>query len=381
MNDIPSAFLGALSPAGFLAEYWQKKPLLVRQAIPGFVSPVTPDQFLSLACREDALTRLIVEKGGAYPWELREGPFNRRDLDTAPGEVWSMLIQEMDRMVPEVHDLWRHVSFLPNWRLDDIMVSLATSGGGVGAHIDNYDVFLLQAHGRRRWQIGLSPRHDEELIPDLDVSILAEFEPQAEWILEPGDMLYLPPRFAHYGVALDTCMTYSFGCRAPSAVEIMGALFEQALEDTDPDLRYADPDLKPVQHTGMMDDAPAAFARALLSDVGLRAERTLGRVLTEPRRYVEMPPGQDQDIQRALQSGARLYCPSPGQGLYRMSQDGSTVLLFIRGEVFELHPSLVNFATALTSVGGAGDGDIPDTDTGLLDLLEELVAEGALLLR
>lgn len=385
MTPMPKSlpFLGGLSPEAFLAEYWQKKPLLVRQAIPGFTSPITPNAFRALATHPDAATRLIVEEGGEYPWELMEGPFDADELDPMPGDVWSMLIQEMDRMEPAVHDLWQHVSFLPNWRLDDIMVSLASPGGGVGAHIDNYDVFLLQGHGRRRWQIGLSPVEDETLLPDLDVSILADFEPDAEWILEPGDMLYLPPRFAHYGVALDTCMTYSFGCRAPSAVELMGALLEQSMTSLDPDVRYGDPDLKPSTEPGFLDDAPLAYARGLLADVAQSADRTLGMVLTEPRRYAELDAGPEltpRELRGRLADGARLFGLAPYQVLYRRSPGGDVLWLFVRGECLELDVSFEPFARALASVAGAGRADVPD-NTELLGMLADLVAENMLLLR
>jgi 50S ribosomal protein L16 3-hydroxylase len=344
---------------------------------------VSPDAFLELATRPDAATRLIVEEGGAYPWELMEGPFDPDELDPVPGDVWSMLIQEMDRMDPAVHALWKHVSFLPNWRLDDIMVSLASPGGGVGAHIDNYDVFLLQGHGRRRWQIGLSPVDEEVLIPDLDVSILADFSPDAEWILEPGDMLYLPPRFAHYGVALDSCMTFSFGCRAPSPVELTGALLEQAMNALDPELRYSDPGLKAATIPGLLDDAPLAYARGLLADVAAAADRTLGMVLSEPRRYAELDAGPDltpRELRARLSAGERLYGLAPYQVMHRRSPDGDVLWLFVRGECVELHMSMEPFARALSSVDGAGADDVPD-DPDLLDTLVDLVAEHMLLLR
>lgn len=378
-----SSFLGGMTPQAFLSEYWQKKPLLVRQAIPGFTTPVSPDAFLELATRPDAATRLIVEEGGAHPWELMEGPFDPDELDPVPGDVWSMLIQEMDRMHPAVHALWKHVSFLPNWRLDDIMVSLASPGGGVGAHIDNYDVFLLQGHGRRRWQIGHAPVDEEVLLPDLDVSILADFTPHAEWILEPGDMLYLPPRFAHYGVALDTCMTFSFGCRAPSAVELTGALLEQAMTGLDPDRRYGDPDLQAATVPGVLDDAPLAFARELLAEVAADADRTLGRVLTEPRRYAELDAGPEltpAELKERLSSGERLHGLAPYQVLHRRAPGSDVLRLFVRGECMELDASFEPFAQALCSVEGAGAEEVQD-DPVLLDALVDLLAEHMLLLR
>lgn len=214
--QIPDSFFGSLTAEQFLSEYWQKKPLLVRGAWSGFDNPLPPAAFLKLSEREDAMSRLMVQHEGEHNWELDEGPFEASRFTNMPDSHWTLLIQEVDRLEPAVRDMLGVVDFLPKWRLDDIMISYAANGGGVGAHIDNYDVFLLQAHGRRRWQINTSPVQDEVLIEDIDVSILADFEADRDWVLEPGDMLYLPPRIAHYGVAEGECMTFSIGCRAPS---------------------------------------------------------------------------------------------------------------------------------------------------------------------
>ena len=374
-------FLGELSPEEFLRDYWQKKPLLVRQAIPGFASPVSPDAFMDLATRDDALVRLIVEQGGEYPWQLFEGPFDPEEIEDMPGDVWSMLIQEVDRMVPAVHDLWHHVSFLPNWRLDDIMVSLASPEGGVGAHIDEYDVFLVQGWGRRRWQIGGAPEVDASHIPDLDVRILESFEPASEWIVEPGDMLYLPPRFAHYGVALDPCMTFSLGCRAPSAMEFTGALLERALESMDPDDRYGDPNLSPSSAPGLLGADATAYARSVLASLGDDGlEDLVGRVITEPRRYTEWddaPALRPSALRAALDRGARIYAPAPYQALYRVTPQ--ECVLYLRGDRIDLSRDMEPMLRALTSAPGALASDIP-AGADVMALLADLVSEGQLIL-
>jgi 50S ribosomal protein L16 3-hydroxylase len=202
--SIPETLLGDLTPEAFLRDYWQKKPLLIRGALPDFVTPVAPDELAGLACEDDVTARLILEQGGDYPWQMRFGPFDEDDFAALPETHWTLLVQEVDRLVPEVADLLDAFRFLPNWRIDDVQISYAPPHGNAGAHLDNYDVFLLQGMGRRRWQISSTPiPEDEEVyVEDVDVRILQDFEPDEEWIVEPGDLLYLPPRLRRIGTAL-----------------------------------------------------------------------------------------------------------------------------------------------------------------------------------
>ncbi|HET6567122.1 MAG TPA: cupin domain-containing protein, partial [Rhodothermales bacterium] len=260
----PVPLLGGLSPADFLAEYWQKKPLLVRGALPDFESPVSPEDLAGLACEPDVSARLILERGGDYPWQLRHGPFDEQDFaDLAPTH-WTLLVSEVDRWVPEVAALLDRFRFIPSWRIDDVMISYAPAEGGVGAHVDNYDVFLLQAKGQRRWQIGAGPVQEENLVPDIDIRMLRDFEPEEEWLLAPGDLLYLPPRIAHHGVAVGDCMTYSIGFRAPSYQDILTGFLSYLAEQVDPLARYSDPDLKPQLHPGEIGPSALGKVRALL---------------------------------------------------------------------------------------------------------------------
>jgi len=194
--------LGGLTPERFLAEYWQKRPLLVRQAIPGFKSPLSADELAGLACEPEVESRLILEKGGSRPWQLEHGPFEEERFATLPESHWTLLVQRVNHWVPAVADLLDHFAFLPSWRLDDIMISYAADQGSVGPHTDQYDVFLLQGAGRRRWQIDASVTDESPLLDHPDLRILAQFHATDEWVLEPGDLLYLPPGLAHYGVAL-----------------------------------------------------------------------------------------------------------------------------------------------------------------------------------
>lgn len=219
-SDIPLEVLGGISAREFLRDYWQKKPLLIRQAIPGFQSPISPDELAGLSLEEEVESRLVIEHG-AQPWELRRGPFTEETYQSLPERDWTLLVQAVDQFVPEVSELLEHFRFLPSWRIDDVMISYAAPGGGVGPHFDNYDVFLLQGYGKRRWRIGQMCDSQSPLMKHADLRILADFEGSDDWVLEPGDMLYLPPRLAHLGTAVDECMTYSVGFRAPSAAEVL----------------------------------------------------------------------------------------------------------------------------------------------------------------
>ena len=248
-----SLSLGDLTAADFLRDYWQKQPLLIRNAIPNYQCPLSPDELAGLACEEDVESRIILEKDGANPWECRHGPFDENIFTTLPSSHWTLLIQECNKHDVDIALLLDKFKFIPNWRVDDIMVSYAPPQGSVGPHTDQYDVFLLQGLGQRRWQIHTQPVEESDFIPGLDLRILKHFVAEEEWILNPGDMLYLPPGVAHYGVALDDCITLSVGFRAPSYADLISSFVEYQLSRIDSDLfapRYRDPDLQLQQHPG-----------------------------------------------------------------------------------------------------------------------------------
>jgi len=247
---VPLQLLGNLTPETFLADYWQKKPLLIRGAIPDFFSPIDPDELAGLACEPEVESRLILEKDGPSPWTLEHGPFKEQRFAELPETHWTLLVQEGNKYVPELAGLMEQFSFIPSWRVDDVMVSFAPDQGTVGPHIDQYDVFLLQGLGTRRWQVSEEPVDDSNRIPDLDLSILREFVSTDEWVLEPGDMLYLPPGIAHYGVALEDCITLSIGFRAPSYADIISGYTDDIASQLSNDQRYTDPDLHLQRHPG-----------------------------------------------------------------------------------------------------------------------------------
>lgn len=239
------ALLRGLSPRDFLARHWQKRPLLVRGALPRFRDPLTPAALLKLACRDDVESRLVRVSGGRRPFERTDGPQDPRSLSRLPDADWTLLVDGVEQHVPGAAQLQRLFSFIPRWRFDDVMVSFAVRGGTVGPHVDNYDVFLIQGRGRRRWQIQRDP--DRALRRGLDLQVLRRFEPEATWVLEQGDILYVPPGTAHYGVALEDCLTYSVGFRAPSHRALVALAAEALIASIPADRLYADPDLKPRQ--------------------------------------------------------------------------------------------------------------------------------------
>ena len=285
----PLTLLGGISPARFMRQYWQKKPLLIRQAVPGMQPLLARAALFAMAGQDDVESRLITRAATGESWRLRHGPFARTAIPKLSQPGWTLLLQGLDLHLDAAHALLEQFAFVPRARLDDLMVSFATDGGGVGPHFDSYDVFLLQAQGQRRWRIGR--QKDLTLQPDVPLKILRDFQPEQEWVLEPGDMLYLPPRYAHDGVAQGECMTYSIGFRAPAQGEWAQDLLQRLADmaGDSPGVRYADRDQAATAHAGVIPAALQTFARRALEKVfsdPLALERSLGESLTEPKANV-----------------------------------------------------------------------------------------------
>ncbi|WP_166362976.1 cupin domain-containing protein [Pseudomonas akapageensis] len=332
--DTPLQLLGGLTAREFLRDYWQKKPLLIRQAFPDFESPIDADELAGLSLEEEVESRLVIEHG-ERPWEMRRGPFAEDEFSKLPEREWTLLVQAVDQFVPEVGELLENFRFLPSWRIDDVMISFAAPGGSVGPHFDNYDVFLLQGQGKRNWKIGQMCNSDSPLIDHADLRILADFQQSDEWTLEPGDMLYLPPRLAHCGVAVDDCMTYSVGFRAPSAAEVLTHFTDflsQFLPDED---RYSDADAQPVSDPHQIQHDALDRLKRLLAE-HMSDERLLltwfGQFMTEPR-YPELVAGdelEEEDLLAGLEQGAILI-RNPSARL-AWSEVDDDLLLFASGQ-------------------------------------------------
>ena len=327
-NNQALTLLAGLSAEQFFAEYWQKKPLLIRQAIPNFKPLLSIEALFALASRDDVESRLITYF--KQHWEMKNGPL--KTLPQKEKKDWTMLVQGVNLHDPAADALLREFRFAPDARLDDLMISYAREGGGVGPHFDSYDVFLLQAHGQRRWQI--SAQTDLSLIEGMPLKILSNFQCEQEFILEPGDMLYLPPHYAHDGVALGECMTYSIGFRSPSYQEMGESLMQFMADSIELPGRYADPDLKASKHPAeisaqMMDTIADELEKITFSREDI--EIFIGEYLTEPKASVffEAPKRAlvpEQFIEKALGNGVRLSLKT--QMLYQGKH------VFINGESF-----------------------------------------------
>ena len=327
--DQPLPLLGGLSPSQFMKRHWHKKPLLIRQAIPGMQPLLERSELLDLAARDDVQSRLVIQQAASakQPWRLRHGPFARRSLPPFKKPGWTLLVQSVDLLDARVQALREQFRFVPDARLADVMISYASDGGGVGPHFDSYDVFLLQAQGRRRWRIGR--QKDLSLQDGMPLKILADFQPEQEFLLEAGDMLYLPPRYAHDGVAQGECMTYSIGFRAPDQVELAQSLLQgmaEQLAENMPPKRYRDSGQAAAAHPAQIPAELQAFAQEALHqalrDPQLLA-RILGEQLSEPPAAVWFAP---QESAGGLHNGV---CLDRGT---RMLYDAQHV--FINGESY-----------------------------------------------
>jgi 50S ribosomal protein L16 3-hydroxylase len=284
-----------LSVDEFLSEYWQNQPLLIPNAFPNFESPLSPDELAGLSLEEDIESRIVIEQGKSGLWELQTGPFEESTFTDLPDSHWSLLVQAVDLWIPEVKALLQKFDFLPPWRLDDIMVSYAPIGGSVGPHFDYYDVFLLQGLGQRRWKVGQSSDHNSPRLPDTPLRILSNFSSLQEWVLNPGDILYLPPQLAHWGIAENDCLTYSIGFRSPSLSDMLGDLATELMTQDHP-AYFRDPKLTSAManktiHPLFIQQIKSLLGE-LLDDEKLLAE-WFARYMTAPK-YPELLEATDE---------------------------------------------------------------------------------------
>jgi 50S ribosomal protein L16 3-hydroxylase len=331
-----------MTPARFLREFWQKKPLLIRGAFPDFVSPLEPEDLAGLACEELALSRIVEHDRANDRWTLRTGPFAEADFPGMPDHDWTLLVQDVDKWDADVAALIDHFAFLPRWRIDDVMISFAAPGGSVGPHVDQYDVFLLQGKGHRRWQIDASPNPPLAFRDDAEIKLLREFTATHEWVLAPGDMLYLPPGVPHNGVADDACLTFSLGMRAPSAAELLGDFVDTLAADADEAIRYSDPDLAPARDPMEIDDAAMGRAIEALNALRMNDQERLadwfGRFVTSYRSagIVAAPAGamDRASVEAGLAAGGLLHRNPFSRVAWR--KVGRGALLFVAGQSWRL---------------------------------------------
>lgn len=368
----------------FLREAWQSRPLLMRQALPGFRSPLSADELAGLACEPSVESRLVLEQG-ARPWEVRHGPFDDADFAALPESHWTLLVQDVDKHVPAVADLLDAFGFIPDWRFDDIMVSYAADQGSVGPHLDEYDVFLIQAEGRRRWQIAPPPAGEPDLVPGLDLAILERFQGSEQWVLEPGDLLYLPPGVPHWGIAEGPCMTWSVGLRAPDWRELATGWCDEAIARRLPRARYGDPGLRAQRHRGEITaDLRSSLRERIETALGGADEATfaawLGSYLTEPKENLEPRPPEapisPADLRRTLTEAGQLT-RTASRILFTRLGDGRT-LLFAAGGTQEIAPALHELAVLLADNRELSAGRLAAwlDDPAGLELLTALYNQG-----
>lgn len=336
-------FNTGLTQQQFLTQYWQKKPLLIRQAWEKIDAVLNADELAGLACEQDIESRLIQEFGENGPWQVKHGPFTEADFTSLPETHWTLLVQDVDKHVPELNDIMAKFNFIPDWRRDDLMVSYAPEGGSVGPHTDGYDVFLLQAQGTRRWQISQEPLSEAEFIDGLDLKILNTFEADDEWELQPGDMLYLPPHFAHHGVALNDCITFSIGFRAPTQLELLDAFMHSLMEREAGQLRYRDPGLQVCDDDKYIDIAALRRFKQSLVNCIEQADDVLmdavGRLLTETKPSLElladelMSESEGFSLSELFAQGEQLQRNSYIRVAW--SEDDDNIQLFAAGETFK----------------------------------------------
>jgi 50S ribosomal protein L16 3-hydroxylase len=370
--DTRLPLLGGLSPAQFMKRHWQKQPLLVRQALPGVQPPIDRAGLAALAASDEVESRLVAQQPGDR-WTLRQGPIPKLPAWSKP--QWTLLVQGLDLHVDAAHDLLCRFRFVPEARLDDLMLSYASEGGGVGPHFDSYDVFLIQVSGRRHWRIGrLGVSTSGALREDVPLKVLADFEPEQDFVLEPGDMLYLPPGWAHDGVAVGgDCMTASVGFRSPWRGELANELLVRLTDDEEAprgDRMYVDPRQAATAEPGRIPEALTAFAReAVLKAVAqpLALERALGEALTEPKPRVFFEPGDALPPGR----GARL---SPRT---RMMYDAAHV--FINGQSFRAGGRDATLMRRLADRRTLSVAEVARLSEGARDLLDQWTEDGWIL--
>ena len=353
--------------AKFLRDYWQKKPLLIRSAFPEFVSPLQPEDLAGLACEELALSRIVSHDRAADAWTLRTGPFTEEEFPGMPDHDWTLLVQDVDKWDVDVRQLLQHFDFLPRWRIDDVMVSFAATGGSVGAHVDQYDVFLLQGQGQRRWQIDAGKNPPTRFRDDVELKLLREFTATHDWVLEPGDMLYLPPGVPHHGVAVNPCLTFSIGMRAPSSAELVSDYLDNLIADADESLRYHDPDLTPPKDPNEIDAAAMVRAVQALNTLRLNDPDKLGdwfgRFITTYRASGEVVAGGDPrsriEIEWDLQQGAVLQRHPFSRVAWRRS--GRQATLFCSGLEFSLPVKDAQRLAAAETLDGDAYAELSET--------------------
>ncbi len=384
MDDRPLRLLGGLTASEFLRDYWQKRPLFVRGAWPDLACPISAEELAGLACEEEVTARLVQERHRKQPWLVSYGPFDEKVFARLPKTHWTFLVNDCEKHVPELQALVEPFRFIPDWRIDDLQISYAADQGSVGPHYDDYDVFLLQLEGRREWRFGAAPLTDLSCVDGLDLRLLRHFDADTVVVVEPGDLLYLPPRVGHHGIAQGPCMTASVGFRAPAHRDLLHAFAEALVARTPEDHRYADPDLAPRASSAEITPTAVHKFRQTISALTAMTDREfrdwLGCYLTEPKLEVERPE-QPLDAQRFTQWLGEADAALARNPRTRMAfcADEEAVVLYVNGECHALPAAFRQDVEVLSTAGTLRPWQLVHRDAPELQaVIYTLVCAGAL---
>jgi 50S ribosomal protein L16 3-hydroxylase len=363
-------------PADFYARYWQREPVLIRQAIENFRSPVSGDDLAGLACMEEVESRIIIEKGCAVPWEVRHGPFAEETFSSLPETHWTLLVQAVDHWDDDIAALRRLFPNIANWRLDDVMVSYAAVGGSVGPHFDSYDVFLLQGSGRRRWRLGGRVDSNTPLRQHPELRLLKSFDETHDYLLDPGDALYVPPNVAHWGIAETESVTLSIGFRAPLISELLEGNAAAISSELPPDLRYTDQssDLSATLPAGEITTELVARLHELVLEYSTQEAfaRWFGSFATE-RKYLADPEHlTNREIDENIRRGKS--CRTRNDARFAFLVRASAIDLFADGTRFECPLEAAEFIHRLCSGVALQQSDLESWR----DIVLSLAAQGSL---
>ncbi len=349
-----TASIGDLTVRTFLKRYWQKSPHLIRKAFPRILSPISAGELAGLACEAGIESRLVIKTRTKPGWLVRHGPFRAKDFSSLPEKKWTLLVQDADKHVPELADFLMQFHFIPTWRIDDLMISFAANGGSVGPHADFYDVFLLQVQGQRRWSISRK-QHAQTVKQGLELSQVRAFKPQHTWLLEPGDMLYLPPGVAHHGIAEGECMTFSIGFRVPTDAELLADLSTRLLTRLNKEARYSDPNLTPAQmNPGLITNKARSAIRERMRNAMRQnpdeLDEWFGCFITEPKPWLVPAPVRRPLTPAALQTRLfkhRMLVRDPAVNMAWYESGTHYIKLFINGHCHRLPAGMKDLAMTL----------------------------------
>lgn len=353
-------FSGEVSLEVFLRDYWQKKPLLIRNAFPDSRSPITAEELAGLACEEDVNARIVIEKGDCSPWQVQYGPFDEDCFEQLPDSHWTLLVNDVEKHVPKAKVLFDEFRFIPDWRKDDLMISYAADGGSVGPHLDAYDVFLIQIQGQRNWKI--SYQHCNSFIEDIELKILSSFDADEDWVLDSGDMLYLPPNLAHYGIAKGPCMTASVGFRAPSVRSMISEFSEYIANHTSESLRYSDPNIQLQSDPSEISAIALSKLKTMLSQKLIiddtQFKQWFGEYMSDARAGNPLSEKNEilntfDDLKKQFKKQTSIQQSPFSHFLYTLNDD--TALLFVDGKSYS---SSVIFAKTICRESNINIDDI-----------------------